>query len=565
MRELLRLVSFLIRLCKGIPHAQWALTFITLAGIAGGVASTGLIALTASILNRTGNTPPLLVATFVGLCVALPICRFVSQVFLLHLSQKALLSLRVRLSGQVLAAPLKQLETLGAPRLLTTLTNDITLIIDSIGSVPLLCMNLAVLASCLGYLGWLSITMLLEVLVFIVIGILAYQLPLIKALRYYQLSRLRLDEITGQVRAITEGTKELKMHRARRASFLEAVHASTDLYQTEYRKGSVLLAAGASMGQVLFFIVLGFLVLLLPQIQHVDRKILLSYTIVLFQILATLEVVLTTLPFFSRASIATKTVEDLGFSLQSEGVAPQSAPPRPWRQLELSGIRHTYYKENEAETFQLGSIDAVFERGETIFLVGGNGSGKTTLAKLLVGLYVPEAGEIRLDGRPVRAQDLEDYRELWSVVFADFFLFDQLFGLAAAGGELDQQAHRYLQRLKLDRKVQITHGTLSTIDLSQGQRKRLALLTAYLEDRPIYLFDEWAADQDPVFKAIFYLEILPELKQRGKTVFVISHDDHYFHVADRILKLDYGRIESDQQTAAHTAQPTPDPSLALRG
>jgi putative pyoverdin transport system ATP-binding/permease protein len=565
MRELLRLVSFLIRLCKGIPHARWALTLITLAGIAGGVASTALIALTASILNRAGNPPPLLVATFVGLCVALPICRFLSQVFLLRLSQKALLSLRVRLSGQVLAAPLKQLEALGAPRLLATLTNDITLIIDSIGSVPLLCMNLAVLASCLCYLGWLSITMLLEVLVFIVIGILAYQLPLIKALRHYQQSRLLLDQVTGQVRAITEGTKELKMHRARRASFLEAVHASTDLYQTEYRKGSVLLAAGASMGQVLFFIVLGLLVLLLPQIQHVDRKILLSYTIVLFQILATLEVVLTTLPFFSRASIATKTVEDLGFSLQSEAVAPQSAPPRPWRQLELSGIRHSYYKENEAESFQLGSIDAVFERGETIFLVGGNGSGKTTLAKLLVGLYVPEAGEIRLDGRPVRAQDLDDYRELWSVVFADFFLFDQLFGLAAAGGELDQQAHRYLQRLKLDRKVQIAHGTLSTIDLSQGQRKRLALLTAYLEDRPIYLFDEWAADQDPVFKAIFYLEILPELKQRGKTVFVISHDDHYFHVADRILKLDYGRIESDQQTAAHTPHLSPDPSLALRG
>jgi putative ATP-binding cassette transporter len=99
----------------------------------------------------------------------------------------------------------------------------------------------------------------------------------------------------------------------------------------------------------------------------------------------------------------------------------------------------------------------------------------------------------------------------------------------------------------------VRDGVLSTVDLSQGQRKRLALMTAYLEDRPIYLFDEWAADQDPVFKEVFYLALLPELKARGKTVIVISHDDHYFHVADRILKLDYGKIESDVQVGALTA------------
>jgi putative pyoverdin transport system ATP-binding/permease protein len=96
--------------------------------------------------------------------------------------------------------------------------------------------------------------------------------------------------------------------------------------------------------------------------------------------------------------------------------------------------------------------------------------------------------------------------------------------------------------LQLSHKVQVKDGSLSTTELSQGQRKRLALLTAYLDDRPIYLFDEWVADQDPFFREVFYQQILPELKKRDKAVLVISHDDRYFHLCDRLIKLDYGQI-----------------------
>ena len=176
-----------------------------------------------------------------------------------------------------------------------------------------------------------------------------------------------------------------------------------------------------------------------------------------------------------------------------------------------------------------------------VFIVGGNGSGKSTLAKLIAGLYVPDAGEILLDGILVDDRNRELYRQLFSTVFADFYLFDRLLGLGLQ--DLDAQAKTYLEQLQLTHKVTIENGKLSTTALSQGQRKRLALLTAYLEDRPIYLFDEWAADQDPFFREIFYQQLLPELKQRGKAVLVISHDDRYFHLADRLLKLDYGQIQ----------------------
>jgi putative ATP-binding cassette transporter len=194
-------------------------------------------------------------------------------------------------------------------------------------------------------------------------------------------------------------------------------------------------------------------------------------------------------------------------------------------------------------------LDLVIERGEILFIVGGNGSGKTTLAKLLTGLYVPQDGQLQIDDQPITHENREAYRQLFSVVFDDGVVFESLWGLQA-GGDLDERARGYLRALELDHIVSIADGTFSTTSLSRGQRKRLALLTAYLEDRDVYLFDEWAADQDPVFKHTFYHMLLPELQSRGKTVVAITHDDRYFGCADRIVKLAEGRIEWQPGAAA---------------
>jgi putative ATP-binding cassette transporter len=215
-------------------------------------------------------------------------------------------------------------------------------------------------------------------------------------------------------------------------------------------------------------------------------------------------------------------------------------------------VTHSYHREQEESSFVLGPIDLSFRPGELIFLIGGNGSGKTTLAKLLTGLYIPEAGEIRLNGQLITDENRESYRQHFSAIFTDFYLFESLLGLDHP--ELDQLAQKYLARLQLDHKVQVIDGNLSTTALSQGQRKRLALLAACLEDRPFYIFDEWAADQDPLFKEIFYEQLLPELKSKGKTALVLSHDERYYHVADRIIKLDYGKLVSDQATLLSPVQ-----------
>jgi putative ATP-binding cassette transporter len=250
----------------------------------------------------------------------------------------------------------------------------------------------------------------------------------------------------------------------------------------------------------------------------------------------------------TQANIAVRKVESLGISLLEDAEpmdAPSELPTTAWRRLELRDVAITYRHDDEAHLFRLGPLDLAFEPGELVFIVGGNGSGKTTLAKLLLGLYEPEQGEILLNGERVTPAGLDRYREHFSVVFSDYFLFEMLLGLQSPALEAD--ANRYLAQLQLKHKVRVAGGKLSTTDLSSGQRKRLALLTAYLEDRPIYLFDEWAADQDPEFKKVFYDQLLPELKARGKTILVISHDDRYYRVGDRIVKLDYGQVEYDQR------------------
>jgi putative pyoverdin transport system ATP-binding/permease protein len=320
--------------------------------------------------------------------------------------------------------------------------------------------------------------------------------------------------------------------------------------------GTGIMAVAAGWFQVLIFSLLGLLIFALPALRTTDVQTLTGYTIVILYMLIPLDNLTGLLPQLTRANIALKKIESLGLSLTAESAEKEmteDAPVGPtWKRLDLVGVTHSYHRERENSVFTLGPINLSFEPGELTFLTGGNGSGKTTLAKLLTGLYLPESGQIYLDGEAITDANRDYYRQHFSVVFSDFFLFESLLGLES--NELDDQAREYLVQLQLEHKVQVNKGALSTIDLSQGQRKRLALLTAFLENRSFYVFDEWAADQDPLFRDIFYLQILPELKARGKTVLVISHDDRYYHLGDRLVKLDYGQIEYDKRIPAEGRQ-----------
>lgn len=543
MSNLGRLISFLLKFSRQIPYARAGFGLVILLGILGGLSNTALLAVINSRLQ--GDTSQRLFWVFVALCVAMPLARLISNLVLLRLTQKAILRVRLHLSREILRAPLAQLERKGAARLLATLTEDVGAISSSLTSIPLLTMYVAVVLGALFYLAWLSWKGVLIVLAFLAVGLVTYQLPIRRAEAHFRRSRQHSDSLFRNLRALTDGIKELKLHWRRQRDFLDRglEKTSIDLQRESYLGNAAAITAG-SWGQILFFVLVGVVLYVLPGFQRIETGVLTGYVMTILYLIAPMEVILNIMPQLSRGAVAIGQVESLGLSLlknASKEVPATSDPAPSWNELRLEGVTHLYSSEERKDDFVLGPIDLVLYPGELVFLIGGNGSGKTTLAKLLVGLYIPESGQIRLDGQVIDDERRDLYRQLFAAVFSDFFLFETLFGLDRS--ELDQQARRYLESLQLDKKLEIKSGILSTIQLSQGQRKRLALLTAYLENRSIYLFDEWAADQDPYFKQIFYDQLLPELKARGKTVIVISHDDRYYDVADRIIKLDYGKIQ----------------------
>lgn len=489
-----------------------------------------------------------MVAAFAGLAIVALVTSIISQLMLIQLAQQAIFQLRLSLSRQILASDLAHLEKLGTPRLLATLTDDVQAVSDAVRLVPFLCIDIATVLGCLVYITWLSWQVLLLVCVVMVGAIGSCQWLLRRGRQLLAQAREEQDHLFQQFRAVTEGTKELKLHYSRRYAFLhEALQPTAARFRRYAVSGLTMFAITSSWGKLIFFFAVGFVLFALPAILTINSSTLVSYVLTFTYLMQPMDRLVAQLPVLSRAGIALDKVEALGLSLaQSAEIQSLPAPISPdWQRLQLQNVMHTYAGDREDSQFTLGPINLEFRPAELVFIVGGNGSGKSTFAKLLTGLYSPESGEMRLNEQTITAENREWYRQHFSVIFADFYLFDRLLGLDSS--TLDAQAQTYLKQLQLDRKVRIEQGVLSTTALSQGQRKRLALLTAYLEDRPIYLFDEWAADQDPAFKDVFYTQFLPELRDRGKTVFVISHDDHYFQVADRLIKLDYGKVEFDKQ------------------
>lgn len=520
-------------------------------GVVAGLASVSLLALVHASLSAAETPSPAgLGLLFAGLCGLVTVARVGSVALLARLGQGLIKSLRLELSRQILATPLGRLEALGPHRLYATLTDDVNAITQALVFVPALFINGTVVLGSLGYLAWLDLGLFGMLLGAVVLGVVSYRLPARVGFRRFEKAREEQDALFGHFRGLTEGVKELKLHRRRRGAFVGMLEATTEAVRRLRVVAAVVYGAAAAWGHLLVFVVIGVLLFARPAFLEAGRDTLVGYTLVILYMMTPLQMLLDNFPSLSQAEVAVSKVRSLGFDLAPAG-GMRGGPPGedgaaaggPTRRIELRGVIHRYRREGGDQDFQLGPIDLDLRSGELLFLVGGNGSGKTTLAKLLVGLYEPEGGEIRVDGRPVGGTGADDYRQLFSVVFSDFYLFERLLGLEAPG--LEQDARRYLEELRIAHKVRIEDGALSTTDLSQGQRKRLALLTAYLEDRAVYVFDEWAADQDPAFKEIFYREIIDRLRRRGKAVVVISHDDRYFSLADRIVKLEEGRIEYD--------------------
>ena len=532
--------KFVWRTCRSM------MVITTVASLISGACNTAIVALVNVALTSPNRHGQFLIWAFVAVGLGKIASNYLAQALLANFSQSAVAGLRRDLVRKVLAVPLRHLEEIGAPRILIALTDDVFNITQAMLAVPLVLVNAAILVGGAVYLACLSWQILVAMGVLIVLGAVGYRMIIASAFQHLNSAREEGDRLFGHFRALTEGIKELKLHRHRQSAFLtHDVQSATETYQRHTVAAELRFIASQNWSHFLYFGLIGLILFLLPSLTSVTPQMLTGYVVTTLYLMGPLSGALTSISLFGRANVALQKIEKLGVSLDEHSteqcLVENVEQTAGFERLDLVNVVHQYRHEKDDSHFVLGPITLSFQPGELVFLVGGNGSGKSTLAKIITGLYVPEAGEIRLDGRLIDDQNRDDYRQQFSAVFADFFLFDNLRGLG--GSDLDEQAREYLDQLHLSHKVKVSGGTLSTTAVSQGQRKRLALLTAYLEDRPFYLFDEWAADQDPHFKHVFYTRLLPELKARGKTVLVISHDDKYFYVADRMIKLDYGKLE----------------------
>lgn len=510
------------------------------ASLAAGLCSVGMVALINRVLATQGADAPTLALPFAALALAVLGCRTLASTLFVQVSQSALARIRAQICERFIGAPYPHIEQTGNARVQAALADDSTHVANGLSVIPVVLTNAMVVLGCLGYLAWLSLPTFAIACAILGIGSWFYHLNHRRALVHLKQAGIAQDALHGHFKALVSGARELKLHHDKQRSFLrDTLGVSLEAVRSARTRGLSIFFIALGFGSFLFFAVIGG-VLFTPRSTPLDPAVMTGFTIMFLYIMSPLESLLNALPALSMGRLAYARIVALGADAEPDA-APRPLPAVPFRSVALHGASHRYFHEAENSFFALGPLDLELRAGEIVFLVGGNGSGKTTLAKLLAGLYPPLDGKLLHNGEPADPAHLADYRALFSAVFSDFHLFDTLLAHDARDEAL---ANRLIDRFQLGHKVSVRDGRFTTQALSQGQRKRLALIVACLERRPVLILDEWAADQDPLFKDIFYREVLPELRAQGKSVLVISHDDRYFALADRIIKIENGQIVS---------------------
>jgi putative ATP-binding cassette transporter len=533
-----------------IRHSPRLFLLSMVTGVISGLSSAELMALLNNRLTELTHPPADFLEKFLGLALLALGSQLGSRLILLWMATHAVRSWRVDLSRQLLHAPLRNIERQGASGLMATLTSDIGEVSEALIKFPVHCVNIVIIGACFSYLFWLSWEMALCFFGIMALGVAVHQLIIKSSRRHLQGLRDAWDRLIELFTAVVEGNKELKLHRGRRARFMHHGIAPTadEMMRYAFRFNSVFAVAEVS-GQLFFFTLLLSIPLMMTALEIKAEHIVTGFVLMLLYMSGRIAEFVGTVPVFQKADVAKKKIESLGMLLGTEAIQELGESGQregaDWKELQLRNVEYQYEIDDEDSSFRLGPLNLSFVPGEIVFVIGGNGSGKSSFARLLTGLYPPSCGSILFDGEEVNAANRGAYRENFSTVFSDFHLFKRLY--EELSPEMRARAQELLEILQLGKKVRLDADTFSTVDLSQGQRKRLALLTSFLENRRIYLFDEWAADQDPGFKQVFYNQILPELCARGKAVIIVSHDDHYYYVAHRLVRFDEGRVIEDRR------------------
>lgn len=489
---------------------------------------------------------------FVSICIFILICRTISHVLLSRVALDATTELRIETYRRIMNAPIAELEKLGSSKLLVAITTDVTRIVIGATLVPNVLVNLVTITGMLGYLFLLSPNIFWFTAGAIVFGVITYQIPMFIGGRYFQRGRAKMDVLQESIRGLIHGTKELKLSKVKRDRYFDEVLLASEYDVLNNSKtANTIVSAAANYGDLLSFFVIGVVAYIFVSYYSISTEALVGAIMSLLYVSGPVAAILFAMPTLSNARVSHRNMQRVFDALSKEPANEEIQPLPGWNSIRFSNVSYRY--QGSDHSFELGPVDLEVPKGEITFIVGGNGSGKSTLCKLMALHYLPAEGEIYFGNVKIDPQTLNSARQQISAILTDYYLFDRLLGSLS---EVDESmVNRYLTKLEIDRKVSVKDGKFSTLALSDGQKKRLALVVAFLEDRDVYLFDEWAADQDPVFKQVFYHNIVPELKARNKAVVVITHDDRYFHVADQVLFMEEGKLIRTERPSWEVKEP----------
>jgi len=481
--------------------------------------------------------------------------RKVIQTRLTTITFEIVYDLRMRLIDKIFLTTYQNFEKLNRGRVFATLNDDTGQIANSAGIVVGLITSVITAICAFVYLATIAFwaTAVTLAVVFIIASLYGFVSG--KARQYFEEARDTRNVYMGLLNGLLDGFKELSLRLNKKRQYRGDVERTSMEFQNKMAMAIIRFINAFLIGESMLLIVLGAVSFAIPRIfPNISQFTLMSFIMILLYLIGPVNVILNSIPAIVQIRVAWNRVKefekDVPANIDPQKLLVSEAARGEVERITAKDVEFRYESENKEDTFVVGPLDFEAQKGEITFIIGGNGSGKTTLAKLLTGLYLPEKGQVRIEGQNLGDQEVGEY---FSTVFSGYHLFEKLYDVDLTKIGKKEQADKYLKLLHLDDKVQIGDIGFSTIDLSGGQRKRLALLQCYLEDAPIYLFDEVAADQDPEFRKFFYRTLLQKMKEEGKIIIAITHDDHYFDVADKIIKMDMGKIEAVDASYRTTA------------
>lgn len=482
---------------------------------------------------------------------AMVICSFAANVLfqrkVIVYANQLIYENEMRLFRAIRQTTLSQLENFGTERVYSTV-EDMRVFVFLPGIITGTFHSLLMVVLCLVYLTTISPLSALMTFLFIAGLITAYFL--LNRHVSHKATRLRRmnDQYYRFLDDALKGFKELKVSSTRSFNLFEKFFKPNrgNVKGLEVKISNTYLAIN-SISQYGLYIVLGLVIFLLPALNILQKDDVIPYVVTLFFIAAPVSSILSMQSFYTRAYVANKRISKFYKDFESAELPDDRQEySSSFDKLELQQISYAYKSDAEKNSFSLDAVNFTVQKGEVVFIVGGNGSGKTTLINILTGLYRPDGGSIQVNGQSIE-NDTSAYRSLFSSIYTDNYLFTHNYEDYSLANNPDY--NRLLKIMRLSHVVQDDSEDAARRKFSKGQSKRMAMVFALLEKHPILVLDEWAADQDPQFRRYFYETLLPQLKNEGKTIIAVSHDDAYYSKADRIVKLEYGKIVRDMKVA----------------